>query len=80
MSVQTSTTGIMIQAVHLSPGQICMVTEAFSQPYHIITVPFFSGEAMHIIDDDSNHSDRECRETAPLTRCVQMQFSSRIPH
>lgn len=45
-SVQTSSTGVIVRAVHQSPGQNCMVTEAFEQPYDIITAPVFSGEAI----------------------------------
>jgi len=44
-SVQTSSTGAIVQAVHQSPGQNCMVTQAFTQSDHIITAPTFSGEA-----------------------------------
>ncbi len=43
--VQTSAGGVVVQAVHQSPGPDCLVTQAFEQPYHIVTTPFFSGEA-----------------------------------
>ncbi len=44
-SVQTTTAGDMVQAVHQSPGQSCAVTQAFNQSYHIISVPTFTGVA-----------------------------------
>jgi len=40
-----STAGLVVQAVHQSPGQDCLVTQALDQPYHIVTTPVFSGEA-----------------------------------
>jgi hypothetical protein len=43
--VLTSAAGIVVQAVHQSPGQGCLVTQALDQPYHIVTAPVFSGEA-----------------------------------
>jgi hypothetical protein len=43
--VQISAAGLVIQAVHQSPGPACLVTQAPSQPYHIVTAPAFSGEA-----------------------------------
>jgi hypothetical protein len=43
--VLTSAASIAVQAVHQSPGQGCLVTQALDQPYHIVTTPVFSGEA-----------------------------------
>jgi hypothetical protein len=40
-----SAAGIVVQAVHQSPGQDCLVTQATDQPYHIVTTSVFSGEA-----------------------------------
>jgi hypothetical protein len=43
--LQTSAAGVVVQAVHQSPGPGCLVTQSFEQPYHIVTTPVFSGEA-----------------------------------
>ncbi len=43
--VQRSPTGVVVRGVHSSPGHGCLVTQAFEQPYHIVTLPVFSGEA-----------------------------------
>ena len=43
--VETSAAGIAVQAEHQSPGPGCLVTQAPTQSYDIITVPIFSGEA-----------------------------------
>jgi PrcB C-terminal len=43
--LQTTAAGIVVQAVHQSPGQDCLVTLALDQPYHIVATPIFSGTA-----------------------------------
>ncbi len=43
--IRRSPTGVAVHAVHRSPGPGCIVTQATEQPYHIVTVPAFSGEA-----------------------------------
>jgi hypothetical protein len=44
--VLASGTGVTVRAVHQSPGPDCLVTQALEQPYHIVTTPVFSGEAI----------------------------------
>jgi len=44
--VEMSATGVVVEAVHQSPGTGCLVTQAFDQPYHIVTTPVFTGEAI----------------------------------
>ena len=41
----TSTAGLVVHAVHQSPGPDCVVTQALDQPYHLVTTPVFTGEA-----------------------------------
>lgn len=35
--------GIFVTAVQTSPGPTCVVTQALTQPYHIVTVPWLPG-------------------------------------
>jgi hypothetical protein len=43
-SIQITPTGITVNANQVSPGG-CMVTQALTQPFHLVTVPVFSGGA-----------------------------------
>lgn len=43
--IQRSPSGIVVVASHLSPGPACAVTAAFTQPFHLVMTPVFSGEA-----------------------------------
>ncbi|QXE84911.1 protease complex subunit PrcB family protein [Geomonas nitrogeniifigens] len=44
-SVQPTSSGIIVKATQTSPGRGCIVTLSLTQPFHIITVPAFSGAA-----------------------------------
>lgn len=44
-TIKPTSSGVTVHSSAVSPGQSCIVTQAFTQPFHIVTVPAFSGEA-----------------------------------
>ena len=43
--IRPKLSGVTVKTSQLSPGQSCMVTQAFTQPFHIVITPVFSGMA-----------------------------------
>lgn len=43
--IRAAASGITVSASQVSPGPACVVTQAFTQPFHIVTTPVFSGAA-----------------------------------
>ena len=43
--IQKSATGVVVHAVHQSPGPDCVSAQSFTKPYNIVMTPKFSGEA-----------------------------------
>lgn len=47
--IQPTSSGVTVHASQVSPGQGCIVTQSFTQPYHIVTTPIFSGVATLVL-------------------------------
>lgn len=43
--IEPNPSGITVSSSQVSPGPACMVTQALTQPFHIVTTPVFSGVA-----------------------------------
>lgn len=43
--IQSTSSGISVVASQVSPGPACVVTQALTKPFHIVTTPAFSGTA-----------------------------------
>jgi len=41
--IKPNASGVTVSASQVSPGPTCVVTQAFTQPFHIVTTPLFSG-------------------------------------
>jgi hypothetical protein len=41
--IKHNASGVTVSASQVSPGPTCVVTQAFTQPFHIVTTPLFSG-------------------------------------
>lgn len=41
--IQPAVSGITAKATQISPGRDCMLTQALTQPFHIVLTPVFSG-------------------------------------
>lgn len=44
-NIQLTPSGVTVKTTQVSPGQSCIVTQAFTQPFHIVSIPVFSGVA-----------------------------------
>lgn len=44
-TIQPASSGVTVHSSVVSPGPNCVVTLALTQPFHLVTVPTFSGEA-----------------------------------
>ena len=43
--LQPKSAGVRVNCSRISPGQGCIVSQSSTQPFHIVTVPIFPGEA-----------------------------------
>ena len=44
-AIQSTASGISVVASQVSPGPACVVTQALTKPFHIVTTPVFPGTA-----------------------------------
>ena len=44
-TIQPTSSGVTVHSTVVSPGLNCIVAQVLTQPFHLVTVPTFSGEA-----------------------------------